>query len=223
MLIETKKYTFEDFLKFYERTGERGGFEFAHGQIWDKYAAQALDESLVDYILSDEFDEKELPVFTMPTQFHDLIITNLLFLLLEILRSKGYISYSQKTAIPKKEETEKGYREPDIIVVNKKNEQRNKLHQVINPIMLVEVLSKATEKIDLIDKLEEYQKIPSVQVYMLVWQEKPKVLIYSRKEEFIWEERIYEGLEKIAFVPFFEIEIPLNKIYEDITFDTRLP
>ena len=221
MLIETKKYTFEDFLKFYERTGERGGFEFAHGQIWDKYAAQTLDDSLVDYILSDEFDEKELPIFTMPTQFHDNIVTYLQLLLNNTLLERGYIVYSQKTAIPK-EETEKGYREPDLLVVDKKLQERNKLHQVINPIMLVEVLSKSTEKIDLIDKLEEYQKIPSVQVYMLVWQEKPKVLIYSRKEEFIWEERIYEGLEKIAFVPFFEIEIPLTKIYEDITFDTTL-
>lgn len=184
MLIETPKYTFEDFLKFYERTGERGGFEFAHGQIWDKYAAQTLDETLINYILSDEFDEKELPIFTMPTQSHDLITSNLLFIFLEKLRSKGYISYSQKTAIPK-EETEKGYHEPDVIVVDKKNEQRNKFHPVLNPLMLVEVFSKSTEKIDLIDKLEEYQKIQSVQVYMLVWQEKPKVIIYSRKEEFV--------------------------------------
>ncbi|MDW8296753.1 MAG: Uma2 family endonuclease, partial [Raineya sp.] len=116
---------------------------------------------------------------------------------------------------------EKHYREPDLVVVEKKREQRNTFQQVLNPVMLVEVLSKSTEKIDLVDKLEEYQKIPSVQVYMVVWQDKYKVLIYSRKEEFIWEERIYEGLNKTAFVPFFDIEIPLNRIYEDVSFEIQ--
>jgi Uma2 family endonuclease len=215
MLTEVKKYSFDDFWKFYQRTGERGGFEFSEGLIYDKYAGKPLDDSIVDYVLSDIFNENELPLFEMPTIFHDRIVSNILIFLMSVLRPKNYLVYSQKTAIPKTINTI-NYREPDLVIVDKNQEQRNKYHQVTNPLMLVEVLSKSTENTDLVEKLEEYQKIESVQTYMIVWQDKPKILVYTRQEEFVWEERIYEGLEKVAFLPFFQIEIPLKGVYEDV-------
>lgn len=153
MLTQTRTYTFEDFLKFYERLGEVGGFEFLDGVTWNKFAEKPVDESIANFILSDEFDPQKLPLFqTMPTQFHDRITKILHYYLMQILYLKGFIVYLQKTTIPETEK-EQGFREPDLVIVEKDIEKRNKYQQVINPVMLVEVLSKSTKHIDLAEKL----------------------------------------------------------------------
>lgn len=221
MLTEIKTYTFEDFLKFYERLGETGGFEFSDGLIWDKFAGKPVEESIVDFILSDDFRAENLPFFqTMPTKFHDRITAILHYYLMQILYPKGFIVYSQRTAIPKIEE-EQSFREPDLVIVEKDNEKRNKYHQVTNPVMLVEVLSKSTKYIDLGEKLLEYQALPSLQTYLIVWQDEPKALVYTRKAEKVWEERIYESLEETIELTYFAVELPLKKVYENINFEQK--
>ncbi|MCS6796855.1 MAG: Uma2 family endonuclease [Raineya sp.] len=219
MLTEVKTYTFNDFLKFYERLSECGGFEFSEGQIWDKFAGKPVEEHIIDFVLSDNFNLQDLPFFqAMPTQFHDRLTTTLQFLLMQILYSKGYIVYSQRTAIFKND-TEQGFREPDLVVVDKNREQRNQYHQVINPVMLVEVLSKSTKHIDLGEKVLEYQAIGSLQTYLIVWQDEPKVVVYTRKGEKTWEEKIYEGLSEVVELSYFEVKLPLQEVYKDVNFE----
>ncbi|MDW8287059.1 MAG: hypothetical protein RMJ89_03225, partial [Flammeovirgaceae bacterium] len=71
----TKTYTLEDFLKFHERLGECGGFELSEGIIWDKFAGKPVAESIIEYVLSENFNICQLPFFqTMPTQKHDDIV-----------------------------------------------------------------------------------------------------------------------------------------------------
>jgi Uma2 family endonuclease len=213
MVVESKKYIFDDFLKFHEKLGERGGFEFSEGLIYDKYAGKPLEESLVEYVLSDVFNENELPLFEMPTQEHDRITSNLSYLLMRFLLEKGYFVYVQKTAIAK---SSKGFREPDIVVVKSEEEKRNKFHQVENPILVVEVLSSSTQQIDLSEKLLEYQTIPSVETYIIVWQNKAQVVVYQRLEAKKWEEQIYDSLNEKVYIKNLNIEIPLQEIYKNL-------
>ncbi|PKQ69793.1 Uma2 family endonuclease [Raineya orbicola] len=218
MLSEVKTYTFEDFLKFYERLGESGGFEFSDGLIWDKFAGKPVEESIIDFILSDNFNVENLLFFqTMPTQKHDDLLANLMFFLASMLKEKGFAIYPQKTAIAKN--SEDGFREPDLVIVNWKEQKRNKYHQVLNPVMLVEVLSKSTKHIDLGEKVLEYQAIPSLQTYLIIWQDEPKAVIYTRKAEKVWEERIYESLQETIELTYFDVKLPLKQVYENINFE----
>lgn len=221
MLTEVKIYTFEDFLKFHERLGECGGFEFSDSLIWDKFAGKPVEESIIDFILSDDFAPENIPFFqTMPTQKHDDLLANLMILLASLIKNKGFAIYPQKTAVVKNA-SEKAFREPDLVIVNWKEQQRNKYHQVTNPVMLVEVLSKSTKHIDLGEKVLEYQAIPSLQTYLIVWQDEPKAVVYTRKAEKIWEERIYEGFDEIVELPYFAVELPLKQVYENINFEQK--
>ncbi|GAB4327529.1 MAG: hypothetical protein OHK0038_01210 [Flammeovirgaceae bacterium] len=220
-MIEVKAYTFEEFLKFYERLGEAGGFEFSDGIIWDKFAGKPVEESIIDFILSDDFKAEKIPFFqTMPTQKHDDLIANLMILLASTLKEKGFAIYPQKTAIVKNN-FENEFREPDLVIVKWKEQKRNKYHQVTNPLMLVEVLSKSTKHIDLGEKLLEYQAIPSLQTYLIVWQDEPKAIVYTRKAEKIWEERIYEGLDETIELTYFTVELPMKQVYENINFENK--
>jgi Uma2 family endonuclease len=69
---------------------------------------------------------------------------------------------------------------------------------ITNPTLLVEVLSPSTEEIDRGDKLRDYQRIPSLQEYVLVSQV-PRVEIYRRLPSGTWEYRdVREGSVTLA-------------------------
>jgi Uma2 family endonuclease len=69
---------------------------------------------------------------------------------------------------------------------------------ITNPMLLVEVLSPSTEEVDRGDKLRDYQRIPSLQEYVLVSQN-PRVEIYRRLPGGTWEYRdVREGAVTLA-------------------------
>ncbi len=69
---------------------------------------------------------------------------------------------------------------------------------ITNPSLLVEVLSPSTEEVDRGSKMEDYQRIPSLQEYVLVSQQ-PRVEIYRRLSSGSWEYReLREGAMKLA-------------------------
>lgn len=69
---------------------------------------------------------------------------------------------------------------------------------ITNPSLLVEVLSPSTEEVDRGSKLEDYQRIPSLQEYVLVSQ-LSRVEIYRRLSSGSWEYRdVREGVVTLA-------------------------
>src|SRR5262249_33624204 len=61
------------------------------------------------------------------------------------------------------------------------------VRSLLNPTVIVEVLSESTEKTDRGDKFLCYQTLPSLQVYVLIAQDRSQVEIYTRKPEDKWE------------------------------------
>jgi Uma2 family endonuclease len=104
---------------------------------------------------------------------------------------------------------------PDCSVVCAANSPAESFQD--NPAVLVEVLSRATRRIDEGEKKDAYLTIPSLSVYLLIEQEYPAVTAYRRTETGFVRE-YYQGLE--AVVPLGEIgtELPLSEIYEAVTF-----
>jgi Uma2 family endonuclease len=69
---------------------------------------------------------------------------------------------------------------------------------ITNPVLLVEILSPSTEDVDRGSKWRDYQRIPSLQEYVLVNQE-PRVEIYRRLRSGNWEYLdVHEGVVKLA-------------------------
>lgn len=59
---------------------------------------------------------------------------------------------------------------------------------ITNPSVIIEVLSPATEDVDRTDKWRDYQRIPSLQEYVLVSQH-PRIEIFRRLPSGAWEYR----------------------------------
>lgn len=69
---------------------------------------------------------------------------------------------------------------------------------ITNPTLLIEVLSPTTEEVDRGDKWRDYQRIPSLQEYVLVSQD-PRIEIYRRMASGSWEYLdVREGTAKLA-------------------------
>lgn len=83
---------------------------------------------------------------------------------------------------------------------------------ITNPSLLVEVLSPSTEEVDRGSKLEDYQRIPSLQEYVLVSQH-PRVEIYRRLSSGSWEYRdVREGVVTLASGAIHDLSI----LYTDL-------
>ncbi len=75
---------------------------------------------------------------------------------------------------------------PDILVCCDPTDKHPYYRE--KPILIIEVLSHSTERIDRTEKRERYQRIPELQEYVLVAQDYPKVEIYRRHRAWQCEE-----------------------------------
>lgn len=83
---------------------------------------------------------------------------------------------------------------------------------ITNPVLIVEVLSVTTEKSDRGNKWMHYQRIPSLQEYVLVSQD-PRLEIYRRTAAGTWEYfEVREGSVQLACGP----TIDLATLYTDL-------
>ncbi len=84
---------------------------------------------------------------------------------------------------------------------------------VINPTVLVEVLSASTEEYDRGEKREHYQKIDSLKAYVLIAQDRVSVEVYAREPDGSWSHRIHERGANVE-LPLAGLTFGVDELYE---------
>ncbi len=113
------------------------------------------------------------------------------------------------------------YTYPDIAVACGKIELEEKgLDTLLNPILIIEILSDATEAYDRGLKFEHYQLIASLQEYILVSQHSCSVIRYLRNPDNSWNYRKYTGMKDVLQIQSITCELPLSEIYHNVEFDS---
>lgn len=110
----------------------------------------------------------------------------------------------------------KAYYYPDVIVSCQQDEADE--YYLEKPCLIVEVTSKLTEWKDYAEKALAYQKLASLQVYLIVAQEQPLVTMYYRDEEGAWEVARLDDLEQALTLPCPDCTLTLADIYEGVDF-----
>jgi Uma2 family endonuclease len=111
------------------------------------------------------------------------------------------------------------YRYPDIaIVCGEPKFLDETFDTLVNPIILIEVLSSTTEKEDRGKKLLEYRQIESLQEYLLISQESPQIERYLRQKGNDWLYSEVSGLESKITLPSIEATLALSDVYKKVTF-----
>jgi Uma2 family endonuclease len=111
----------------------------------------------------------------------------------------------------------RAYSYPDIVVVCGKPEfSDDKGDNLLNPTVLIEILSPSTESFDRRGKFRRYQKLESLKEYVLVAQDEMLVERYVRQESGSWLLTSFDdpaGEFALASVP---VRVPLAEIYRGV-------
>ena len=109
------------------------------------------------------------------------------------------------------------YRYPDAAVVCGDAEfvSMQGLSVLVNPILIVEVLSPSTEAVDKDEKRQAYQAIQSLREYLLISQSEYSLTLYSKIGD-IWSREIYLDLEARISLHSVKAEFSLREIYRGI-------
>lgn len=169
----------------FERAAE-GKHEYVNGQVYDMAGA---------------------------TREHNLITVNVVRRLGNQLEGKPCEVYSNdmRVRIPRK----RTYTYPDVVVVC--GEPRfldNAFDTLLNPVLVIEVISNSTRKYDFIEKFRDFRTVESCVEYLLIEQDQRSVAHYAKREG-NWT--ICEVDDRVAF---FSVPcvLMLDEIYERIVF-----
>ena len=108
----------------------------------------------------------------------------------------------------------------DVLVINGEPEfNGDRTDEILNPLLIVEVLSPSTEAYDRGDKFRKYRSISSFCEYLLVSQTEPYVEQYHNLDRSDrWQLQICDRLEQSVTLQSLNVELPLQEIYRRIKF-----
>lgn len=111
---------------------------------------------------------------------------------------------------------------PDLMIVEGNVETlAERPNVVLNPSVVIEVLSDSTEAYDRGDKFKLYRSLPSFREYILISQTTPHIDQFVKTEGGHWLLSDYDGEEatlKLKTVPF---ELDLKNLYDKVTFEVQ--
>lgn len=112
------------------------------------------------------------------------------------------------------------YTYPDAIVIKGKPiYEGSGTTKIINPLLIVEVLSNLTINYDRGDKFKYYRSIPSFQEYILIDQYSFAVEQYAKQSQGQWLFKEYEGKDAILNLDSVELEMSFKDIYARVKFE----
>ncbi len=111
------------------------------------------------------------------------------------------------------------YTYPDIVVACDKIELlEDELDSLLNPVVIIEILSHSTEAYDRGLKFTHYQFIDSLQEYILIAQHACDVVKFKRNEGNSWLYTSHMNMEQAIKIESIECELPLSEIYHKVEF-----
>jgi Uma2 family endonuclease len=114
----------------------------------------------------------------------------------------------------------KDYTYPDVSVVcGPAQFERDTTDILLNPVIIVEVLSPSTEKYDRGRKFQLYRTLPSMREYVLVSQDTARIERYLRHENHQWLYSDAVGLEAVLELPSIECVLRLSEVYKKVVFE----
>jgi len=148
---------------------------------------------------------------------HQQIVANITEFLGAKIRGKCRIFPSEMKVWVKKRNK---FFYPDLtIICDKPDFYKNRRDTIVNPKMIIEVLSKSTASFDRAEKFLSYQTLESMEEYVLVSQEKALVEQYVKREDGNWIYQATIGFESEVTFSSIQTPLKLSEIYDLVEFE----
>ena len=167
-------------------------------------------------VVRHEYVNGELIAMSGASREHNLITINVSTALHTRLRGSRCETYANdmRVSIP----AAKSYFYPDVgVVCEEPCFEDDVCDTLLNPIVVVEVLSSSTETYDRGEKFAHYRQLTSLQEYVLVAQDQIRVEHYRRQER-QWIFTDFQERDEVLPLPSLQCELPLQDIYERVAF-----
>lgn len=167
-----------------------------------------------------EYFNGEIFAFAGATESHVVIVGNVSANFHAQLRNKKCKTYTNDMRV--KVNTTGLYTYPDIVVVcgvpKFEDDHRDTL---LNPVVIIEVLSPSTENYDRGTKFEHYRTINSLSDYILVAQNKIHVEHYVRQSDRSWLFSEFKSFEDKFQIESIGCELVVEAIYEKVELENQ--
>ncbi len=162
-----------------------------------------------------EYFAGEILAMTGASREHNLIVGNLLGSLHPQLRGRPCELYPSDMRV--KITRTGAYAYPDLVVVCGEPEfEDEQVDTLLNPTVLVEVLSPSTERHDRGRKWEHYRRLPSLAEFLLVAQEQPRIEHYLRQESGLWLFHDASGEDAVLELSSIGCTLALRDVYDKV-------
>ena len=176
-------------------------------------------------IIRHEYINGELIAMSGASRERNLITGNIFGELRTLLRGSKCETYANEMRVSTPTTTSYFY--PDVVVVCEEPRfEDDAFDTLLNPIILVEVLSPSTQVYDRREKFAHYRHLASLQEYVLVAQDKVLVEHHRRQEKQEpapatgndWIFTAFQKLEESLPLTSIHCVLPLQEIYERVLF-----
>lgn len=167
-----------------------------------------------------EYCNGEIITMSGGSEVHSAIACNLLIYLGFLLRDTDFRLYNSDLRVWIPEYQRGTY--TDLMVVNGEPEfNADRTDEILNPLLIVTILSPFTEAYDRGEKFRRYRSIPSFCEYLLVSQTEPYIEQYyncDRPNSDRWQWQVYDGIDRAIVLHSLNIELPMSEVYRRINF-----
>lgn len=171
-------------------------------------------------LTKSEFRDGEIFAMTGASRKHNLIAVNIASELRTQLKNRPCEAYLGDMRV--KAAQARSYHYPDISVTCGVPEFEDAhVDTLINPTLLIEILSPSTEAYDRGGKFTHYRKINSLREYLLVTQDYPSVERYALQEAG-WVLTEIVALEDSVTLESIGCVLKLSEIYDKVSFEALL-
>jgi Uma2 family endonuclease len=166
----------------------------------------------------NEYVNGEIFAMTGASRKHNLVAGNIYGELRQQLKGKPCEAYPGEMRV--KAPAARSYVYPDVVVVcGEPQFEDSYVDTLLNPTLVVEVLSKSTESYNRLAKSAYYRTIESLVEYLLVAQEEYRVEQYIKQADGRWLLSDVRSLESVIELKSIDCSLPLRDLYDRVSLD----
>lgn len=152
------------------------------------------------------------------TEAHGQIAGNVFYRFRQKAEGKNCRVFTGDTAVKTPSLVPYRYPNASLVCGEAKFENIRGVDALLNPVLIVEVLSPTTERHDREDKFAAYKIILSFREYILISQDRPHITCYRLQEDGIWFREDVTDIGRTLTLESIGLSLTVGEIYEGVAF-----
>lgn len=147
---------------------------------------------------------------------HNVVASTVQGLLFTQLRGKPCQPFNSDTKVRVRMMMHTRFYYPDAMVVCEANSPDDSFQD--HPVVIAEVVSEATRRIDEGEKREAYLTIPTLMAYLVIETDRPRVVVHLRTAHGGFSAEVHHGVDAVIPLDMIQARLSLSELYERVQF-----